>query len=170
MLWDASQYSDEEIKGHVVLRMALLLLKYIFREDLRDRAPEILGLLRELSGKRSGLEYIETVLRYLISAAPEGNISYEEIKRAVDEALSYQGSEQMRMSTVADSLIEEGMQQGRQQGRLQSTREGIFEVLEARFEVVPQSIVKRIEEIEELSLLKILHKKSAVSCPLLTAH
>ena len=112
--------------------------------------------MRELSGKRSGLEYIETVLRYLISAAPEGNISYEEIKRAVDEALSFQGGEQMR--TVADSLIEQGMQQG----RLQSTREDIFEVLEARFEVAPQSIVKRIEEIEELSLLRILLKKSAV--------
>ena len=55
VLWDASGYRDEEIKGHVVLRVALLLLKYIFREDLRDRAPEILGLLRELSGKRSGL-------------------------------------------------------------------------------------------------------------------
>lgn len=39
------------------------------------------------------------------------------------------------MRTVADSLIEQGMQQ--------STREDIFEVLEARFEVAPQSLIKR---------------------------
>jgi len=43
LLWDASQYSDEEIKGKVVLRVALLLLKYIFREDLRENFPDIGG-------------------------------------------------------------------------------------------------------------------------------
>ena len=45
LLWDASGYSDEEIKGSIVLRVALLILKYIFREDLREHLPRILRLL-----------------------------------------------------------------------------------------------------------------------------
>ena len=49
-----------------------------------------------------------------------------------------------------------------QKGKLQSVRESVLENLEARFDVVPRSVVKGIDEIEELSLLKILHKKSVV--------
>ena len=49
-----------------------------------------------------------------------------------------------------------------QKGKLQSVRESVIENLEARFDVVPRSVVKGIDEIEELSLLKILHKKSVV--------
>lgn len=156
VLWDASRYRDEEIRGNVILRVALLLLKYIFRQDFRDHLPEILNLLRDLSERQRGLEYIEVILRYIVNAGPEENISYEAIRSAVEEALSYKGGEELR--TVADSLIEQGMQQG----MLQYAREALLESLEVRFEVVPQSIVRRIDEIEELSLLKILHKKSVV--------
>lgn len=91
ILWDASGYSDEEVKGKAILRTALLLLKYIFREDLGDRLPEIFMLLRELSEKRAGLEYIEAILRYIVSAAPIGNINYDDLRVAVDEALPYKG-------------------------------------------------------------------------------
>lgn len=62
LLCDLSAYSDEAIRGMVTLRVALLVLKYIFRKDLEDRLPGILGLLRELTARRSGLEYLETVL------------------------------------------------------------------------------------------------------------
>ena len=164
VLWDATRYRDEEIKGVAILRVALLLMKYIFREDLNDRLPGILGLLRELSEKRTGLEYIEAVLKYIVNGAPTDNINYEDLKVAVNKALPHKGGE--IMPTIADTLREQGMQQGiqqgMQQGKIQAAREAIFENLEARFEIVPQSVVKRIDEIEELSLLKMLHKKSIV--------
>ena len=54
------------------------------------------------------------------------------------------------------------MRQGMQQGKIQAVREAIFENLEARFEVVPRTVVNRIDKIEELPLLKMLHKKSIV--------
>ena len=157
-LWDASRYSDEEIKGSVVLRVALLILKYIFREDLREHLPRILRLLRNLSEKRTGIEYIETILKYIINAAPTENINREDLKAAVDEALPHIGGE--IMPTIADSLRQEGMQQGMQQGILQSAREAVIDNLEVRFEFVPESIVNRLNEIHDPSILRIFRRKA----------
>jgi predicted transposase/invertase (TIGR01784 family) len=161
-LCDLSDFEDEEIKGAVVLRVAMLLFKYIFRDELADRLPGILGLLRELTDKRSGLEYLEAVLRYLSSGTDK--VDKDDLRQAVEAALPEIGGKVM--STIAEKWVEEGMQQGIQQGvqqgRLQNAREDILENLEARFEVVPRSVIKRIDEIEELSLLKILHKRSVL--------
>ncbi|MBC2695762.1 MAG: hypothetical protein HF982_10905 [Desulfobacteraceae bacterium] len=50
-----------------MLKAAILLLKHIFSEDLKDRFPEILKLLSKLVEKQSGLEYLETILRYVVA-------------------------------------------------------------------------------------------------------
>jgi len=53
-LVDLSGYRDEDLRGAVMLQVALLTLKYIFRDELGERLPGILGLLRELEeGSRS---------------------------------------------------------------------------------------------------------------------
>ncbi|MBD2002218.1 MULTISPECIES: hypothetical protein [Cyanophyceae] len=43
---------------------------------------------------------------------------------------------------------------------VQVTREYILEVLETRFETVPQGLSDRINEIDDLALLKSLHKRA----------
>lgn len=158
VLWDASRYSDDEIKGEAILRVALLILKYIFKEDLRGRLSGILMLLKDLSKKRTGLEYIEAILKYIVNAAPTGNISYEDLRVAVDEALPDKGGE--IMPTIADTLREEGMQQGVQQGMLEEAREAVIDNLEMRFDVVPQSIIKIINGIDDIWILKSLRRKA----------
>jgi hypothetical protein len=59
-----------------------------------------------LSGQQSGLEFIETVLSYLGSAA---EMPKEDLKRAVIQALPE--GEQL-MATPAEQWIQEGMEQG----------------------------------------------------------
>jgi len=39
-------------------------------------------------------------------------------------------------------------------------RESVIDNLEVRFQVVPQSIAEALEEIEDVSVLKMLHKKA----------
>lgn len=51
-------------------------------------------------------------------------------------------------------------QEGRQEGKIEEAREGILDNLEARFEVVPASIAREIEAIEELVVLKALRRNS----------
>ena len=64
------------------------------------------------------------------------------------------------MPTIADSLRQEGIQEGMQRGILQSAREAVIDNLEVRFEVVPESIVNRLNEIYDPSILKIFHRKA----------
>jgi hypothetical protein len=68
LLTDLSTYSDEQVAGEVWLRVSLLVLKHIFDQDLGQRLPEILGLVRNLAQQESGLEMLRTVLLYIAQA------------------------------------------------------------------------------------------------------
>ncbi len=163
LLCDLSRYSDEEIKGAVVLRVAFLLLKHIFSKDLPEKFPGILGLLKDLLNKRNGLEYLETVLRYVASGSDQ--ISREAIEESVRQVFEGQGGD--IMPTIAEQLIEQGKQQGMQQGIQQGMQQGIQQGIQQgslkllclqiakRFKTSYDSVYPifrglRVEDIEEL--------------------
>ncbi|MBM3238483.1 transposase [Candidatus Poribacteria bacterium] len=56
--------------------------------------------------------------------------------------------------------MQRGMQQGIQQGAVQTAREAALEVLSLRFQAVPRSLSERIHQLEDLSVLKELHRKA----------
>lgn len=85
------------------------------------------------------------------------------------------------MPSIADSLIEEGrkqgleqgiqqgMQQGMQrmrQGVIQTAREALIDSLEARFDVLSESMIKTINEINDPSVLRILLRKAVKAASL----
>ncbi|MCA1787859.1 MAG: Rpn family recombination-promoting nuclease/putative transposase, partial [Desulfobacteraceae bacterium] len=47
-LYDLHRFSDEQIKGKILSRVALLLLKHIRDPDLQKKLPDILALLKTL--------------------------------------------------------------------------------------------------------------------------
>jgi len=49
---------------------------------------------------------------------------------------------------------------GIQQGRLQMSRENVIDVLETRFSTVPDALRNSIFAIEDLAMLKQLHKRA----------
>ena len=59
--------------------------------------------------------------------------------------------------------IQEGIQQGIQQGILNNSREDVIDILEVRFGSPPGSITQIINSIDEISILKILHKKAVTT-------
>jgi len=163
LLCDLTRYSDEEIKGAVLVRVCLLLLKHIFSEDLPEKLPGILGLLKGLSDQRSGLEYLETVLRYVGSGTDQ--IKREEMIREVKHIFEEPGGD--IMATLAEQWIEEGkregMQQGIQQGMLQEAREMVYEAVSSRFGLIPEDIVREINGVEDRAVLRSLLRQ-AISC------
>jgi predicted transposase YdaD len=52
-LYDLSCFSDDEIKGTVMSRVALLLFKYSHNPDFHHKLPEILSLLKTLMEKKT---------------------------------------------------------------------------------------------------------------------
>jgi hypothetical protein len=161
-LCDLSQYSDEEIQGAVTLRVGLLLLKYIFRQDLRHRLGEIIGLLRAISERETGLEYLETILRYVANSAER--VSEEELRQVVIEVIAEGGE---LMPTLVEQWLErgrqEGLERGLERGREEGREEGRWEAvltmlrrfLERRFGIIPESLNKALRELDLAALTEL---------------
>ena len=77
LLYDISHLTDDEIKGAVILRATLLTMKYVFRPDLGKQLQKIFSLFKDLTLKETGLEYLETLLRYLVNATDTINLNPE---------------------------------------------------------------------------------------------
>ncbi|PIE71243.1 MAG: hypothetical protein CSA22_04245 [Deltaproteobacteria bacterium] len=169
LFWDATAFSDETIRGGVFLKASLLLLKHIMQKDLADKLPEILSLMKPVLQESSGLRFFETMLRYILNAAPDDRINYEQLTAAVDAAVSQEKGEQI-MPTIADRLREEGllkgmqqgmekgMQQGIQQGMVKKAQESVIDTLEFKFSQIPFHTIHAIQEIDNLERLKQLHR------------
>ena len=120
-----------------------------------------------MSDKHSGIEYIETILKYVTNAVPKENITYEDLKTVVEKTLTPEIGEKL-MPTIADALRQEGLDQGLQQGMQQGIEKGSLETaiqavvdnLEVRFDFVSQEIFKMLSTINDISLLRALHRKS----------
>jgi predicted transposase/invertase (TIGR01784 family) len=158
-LCDLSAYNDDEIKGEVTLRALLLLLKHIFDDRLAEQLPAILSLLRTLATQKTGLEFLETILRYVTQAAEK--ITERELAQALAEAFTPTGG--VTMTTLAEKWIEQGLEQGLEQGQLQATRDNLVQVLRIRFDFVPEVVVTAVTAINDLATLKQLLKQATVA-------
>jgi len=166
VLYDLSRYSDDEIKGTVLSRAVMLLMKHISDPDLIMKLPGIFLLMRDLLRQDTGLRYIETILRYLYSAA---ETQPEEIINVLEQTLSEEGRK-MGM-TAADRLrkegydqgvhqgIQQGVQQGIQQGICEGLVEGIELGLSLKFGEKGLKMMPRIRKIQDISRLKYLKEK-----------
>jgi len=112
-LADLSAIKDDELKGYVILKVGLLLLKYIQRDELGEQLSEILGLLRALTYKQTALEYLETILRYIASGSDK--VTKEVLQEKVQEL--FEQGETPIMPTIAEIWREEGRIEGWQKGQ-----------------------------------------------------
>jgi predicted transposase/invertase (TIGR01784 family) len=167
-LCDVGRLADEELQGIVLLRLALLLLKYVFRPELNERLEALLGLLGELSDQRDGLAFLKTVLTYLAAGAER--LDEGRVKQAVQKVFT--DRESATMATLAEKWMEQGFQRGIQQGIQQgveraqeaTTRENVIEVLETRFGPLSAQVSRQLEEIHDITRLKQL-LKAAIQAP-----
>ena len=68
--------------------------------------------------------------------------------------------------TIAEQLRMEGhqrgLEKGLQQGQLEDARDSVLDILESRFCITPQDIVKELKSIDEIAVLRQLRKKAVV--------
>jgi predicted transposase YdaD len=135
-LCDLTGLADTDIRGAVLLRVTLWIMKPIADAQLAERLPGIVRLLRELSEQRTLLDYLETLLRYLTTATDK--LSERAIGQALNEVLPL--LEEKFMPTLAEKWLEQGRQeahaemktlaekwleQGRQEGLTKGQTKGI---------------------------------------------
>ncbi|MFP4007603.1 MAG: hypothetical protein ACLFV6_06270 [Spirulinaceae cyanobacterium] len=58
------------------------------------------------------------------------------------------------------SIERSAQARGESRGELRKARESVLEVLEVRFEVVPETIANAVNQIEDTALLKSLHRQA----------
>jgi hypothetical protein len=66
----------------------------------------------------------------------------------------------MIQSYAYDIIKQEGIREGIQIGELSRTRRAICDVLEARFELVPENVLDKINHIETIQSLEELLRKA----------
>jgi predicted transposase/invertase (TIGR01784 family) len=152
-LVDLAAAPDERIRGAVLLRAALLLMKHIRDPDLPARLPELVALWHDILNQPSGLQALTVLLRYLSAAAP--TVTQRDLRRAITAALPQQ--EEMLMSTIAEEWVKQGEARGRAEGEARGQVKGqaafLTRLLERRFGILPEAYRSRIANADAATLL-----------------
>ena len=166
-LVDLSEYSDEELKGNVILQVFMRLVKYIFREDLGEQLWELVALLEALSKQETGLRAIETYLTYLVRGTDK--VEEEEVVAVFKKVLSEKG--EALMASIAEQWLEQGIvigeergiaigeERGKAEGIAEGERQALLKTIERvlffRFEVPSEDLFQDLG-IFKLDALKYL--------------
>ena len=65
------------------------------------------------------------------------------------------------MSTLAQQWLEQGRQEGLQQGMQQGMHQNILELLDVRLQIPAQRFRGRVEQIDDLDVLRLLVRRAA---------
>jgi len=145
-LYDLTRFSDNDIKGTVMGRVMMLLFKHIFEPDLMEKLPHIFALMRELMEKETGIQYLETVLRYLFNTVD--GVSTETIKEIVEQALS------KKEGGFTMTLAERLRMEGKNEGKIEGLRQAIELGMALKFPDHASEITSRVDEITDINVLE----------------
>jgi len=163
-LYDLHRFSDDEIKGTIISRVILLLLKHIRDPDLQQKLPGILALLKTLMEKETGLQWLEVVIRYLTSVRDEEDLSAKKIVEMAEQAISKETGEYVM--TLLEKLQKEGEERGlvkgEKRGIVKGKQEGLKEAIEMgitlKFPGDIESVMAEVNKIDDPETLKEITK------------
>jgi predicted transposase/invertase (TIGR01784 family) len=153
-LYDLHQFTDGQIKGNILSRVALLLFKHIRDPDLQQKLPDILALLNALMEKETGLQWLEVFIRYIVSARQEEDLSAKNIVEIAEQAISKETGEYVM--TLLEKLRSEGEERGIVKGKqegIKGLREAIETGAAVRFPGDIDTVMTKVNETDDLETL-----------------
>ncbi len=154
VLFDFSPHSNEEIRGQVLLRAALMLMRHVFDPGVHDRLPEILKLILDVSETKSGLRAVETMLRYLFNEVPD--LTVEKVKNMAEKHFAKEKKEVVM--TVAEQLRKEGIDIGERRGARKTLVKSLEMGLNLRFGPKGLTCMPKINRIQKIERLESLQQ------------
>ncbi|WP_438315192.1 Rpn family recombination-promoting nuclease/putative transposase [Sporosarcina sp. FA9] len=172
VLYDVSTYTDEDIKGKAQTRILLTLLRDIFTKDgdkLQESILRSIHYLNELEDRQTGTEYLETIIRYVLSAGK--SLTKHNVKKMITQIeTNYPEGSEVTM-TMAETWMEEGMEKGLKKGMEEGMEKGILkgreeggasalsetaiQLLTEKFGKIPQDMKDGISKTDT-AILKLL--------------
>jgi hypothetical protein len=151
------RYHDEPVMGGQRLRIALLLLKTIFRPDSKELLSAIFELIWKLPCDQSGFEFLEAVLTCITSATNLVEEAY--LGHLFEGRMQNTGGE--IMPTLVEKWIDKWRDEGMEKGSQRTARESVTELLEIRFGNRPPQILTWFNQLTDVPTLKELLRQAA---------
>lgn len=123
LLYDLSPMSKEEIRGEAKLRIYLDISRAIHENDiekLKETVKRAMIAFAELGKDGEATEYFEAYILYILNVRRD--LGVEEIHKVIKEVSEERGE---KMLTIAERLINEGMEKGMEKGRQEGMEKGM---------------------------------------------
>ena len=151
LLLEERTYKEEGLPAHNLVGAIFRLEKSQYPEDIHAVVTNLIDWLKlpeQTSLRRAFTVWIKRILLPVRLPGQE----LPEVRDLMEV--------QTMLAERVKEWTREWKEEGIQQGILQSTREAVMDILELRFGVIPESIVKRLNEIYDPSILKMLLRKA----------
>lgn len=143
VLYDISRFTDEEIKGKVINKIVMTTLRDIFTKDdegIMESVYKMIGYFAELEDQQTGIEYFETLMRYIFSARVDLT------KEAVNEIMSKIETTYPEGSEVVMTLAEKFREEGKEEGIMKGMERGMeVGARKERIELVRNALNQGVE-------------------------
>jgi predicted transposase/invertase (TIGR01784 family) len=117
---DLSVLNDDQIKGNVILQIFIKVVQSIYKgeEEFLKTVEEVSVALEHLEQKDKAIEYFIVFLKYIVNAKQD--VSKGKVFKTI-ENVSPERSDVIL--TIAEQLINEGMEKGIEKGQLKEKKE-----------------------------------------------
>lgn len=120
----------------------------------RNRLRSKIELVKALYARGYTRKQIGELFRFIdwVLALPEKyELQFEQAVKGLEEA------DRMRyVTSIERRAIQRGLEQGIEQGIVQGTRDNLFDILRLRFTILPEELSEQINQMADLTQLKVL--------------
>lgn len=168
--FNIGQIDERKVQQNVILKFYVAIIKSLDSPELRKLLPRLIQGLYESLETRTGLEYIEIFLKYLVKSTEV--VSKEDYANAL--AKLPEGGERI-MNTLAEEWKREGYEEAeyeflqkkdqwiseaKSEERIKNTQDLLIEQLEDELDIPSQNLIDKIRSIKSYEILRGLFKKT----------
>jgi len=150
IMCDLSNIADLDFSRNPILSAGMHLIQTIHDNDFEHQLPSVLNPLKQCLENDYTSKFLSYVIEYICGAS---KMKENDIETVMEEIFAKAGKEIYYQ--VHEHLFFQGV--------IHQAREGILDVLKVRFENIPSKIVETIQGINEIDIMKILHKQAITS-------